>query len=343
MSRYNFLTYTKTPPDMLLMDYLDGDAPFSVPVALESSDGVRVYRSTQELMPIASPLFFAQLIDYSRENRDEEGNCDLLPLLTVVGAAIEEKIVDIPDSSLPDELWEETAQQAMMESLTGSLPYCLFDEEGRAWQANTYDALYDLFSCYTVRTFGDDKDPETCWRVFAEDSGLDEAAKFIDANMMNLVWATLDKDKALHNPSDVYIADDEQFIVRYQGSDTLMSDAADFAAHISFDAESEDDAVDIVSFLVRYKVFLRPIYADLGRALESCPAFVDGGWGDFPYIAEKIDDPAVQSRIASMNNFLDFICDMSIQEWIEECFPEFPDVADLAAAFMEGTKIYRRY
>lgn len=343
MSRYNYRDIEETPIDELFEEYLDADSPFVFPLVYTTSDGLKVMRDCHQLASAVSSQLFAFLPDFCAENADEEGNCDVLPYLARISDDIQEKVLDVPSSTIAPEIWDEAAQEIMMENLTGSLPYALFDEDGTAWQVNTHEALFDLFSCYTAKTFGEGMNPHTCWIVFAEDSGLDEASSFIEKNMMALVWGTLEKGEALHNPSDVYIADDEPFIVRCQGSDTMIDGADDFAAYISFAAESDDDAVELASFIARHEVFLRPIYADLARALESCPAFVEGGWGDFPYIAEKIDDPAVQSRIRSMNDFLDFMSDMPIQDWIDECFREFPDVADLAAHFMEGTGIYHRY
>ena len=341
MSEYLFIDVLETPVDEMIAAYLDERGDVAYPVVLPDKGARRVVRDNGELAAMIEPSVSMRAMD---ESEQEEGApVDLARIIAdAVDTRLEEAFV-IEDADIPGELWEEEATAAYVDNFNGKFPQALIDEFGCLWQISSSMSLLDMFACYASDTWGRKKNLDECWEVFAESCELSDAAVLVGKHLESDILPNLDNAGRLHNPSGVYLDYDAGMLVRSGGADTMISDLDDLTEHIVASASASSDLVPIFDYCLTWEVFMRPGASDLARALDACPAYVEGGWADYPYTCEKKDDASVQMRVGNAWDLLYLTCDCDVEDWIFDEFADHPLVDDLAGEYVRGLELYRNY
>lgn len=341
MSAFLYSDAEKTLVDDLLSDYLDDRDDIAYPVVLPVDGVKRVINSNDDLCCLLAP----SLSDYAEE---ECGQTDdgVLDMERIFGEVVEKRLSEayvLPDSGVDEKLWDDEAIDAYVRNFSGNFPQACFDEFGCLWQISSSMAMLDMFIGYVLEMWGRKKDLDACWEVFASSCDLTDAATLIGKHLEGDIIAIIEERGGLHNPCETGRDWEAGFIEQHDGAGTILHDLDDLNEHIVSCARAASDFVPIFDFCAGWELFLRPGPSDLVRALDDLPAYIEGGWADYPYTCEKVDDEGVQMRICSGWDLLYFTCDCDINEWIIDEFPAHPLVSDLASEYLKGLDIYRRY
>lgn len=349
MSNYMFIDPMKTPEDELFAAYLDDTGLIAYPCVNKVDGELVVCRNSQDIADaysaaLAGAVFDAAEdagIDASGSVEAEEG-IDLIPVFGQMAVRIAQDEVELIPAAVPEKCWEDECAAVYVEKFDMNYPVACFDEFGALWQVNNSLSMLDMFAGYVDGTFGREVDLRQCWDIFASECELTDAASLYRASMEGAIFQVIERNNGFVN-TEAYMNADEGFIVRDESGDARMSDKDDFADHIVMCAQAAADLVPVLDLVARWTVFFRPSPRNLERAIEQTQVYIAGGWRNYPYTAEKVDDPSVQMRVGNAYDFLYLTSDVNIDEWIDQVFGDYPDIYDMAAHYLAILPEWRRY